>query len=304
MQNIKKTTVTMYAIAAFAGLGIAAGAPAVQAQSSYSSSDSTRVVLNPGTVIPVVLNDELTSRDSTSGDTFTATVDTSRAVYNRMLNGAVVDGEVVDATAQSGKDPGTLSLRFTRIRLANGETYTISGTPTSLDSKNVRLKSDGTLESKSSQNKNQSLTYTGIGAGAGLLLDVLKGGKLNLGDILIGGGLGYGAGELLKNKNQQVHDVDLKPGTQMGVVLGKRLLFHRHNSANVNSYNNNVGSGLRYYTYNGERWSYNPNTGERIRVSGSSYSAPAAPQSNRRYYSYMGHPYYLDLNTGERVKLD
>jgi len=295
----------MYAIAAIAGLGITAGAPAVQAQSSYSSSDSTRVVLNPGTVIPVVLNDELTSRDSTSGDTFTATVDTSRAVYNRMLNGATVDGEVVNATAQSGKDPGTLSLRFTRLRLANGEIYTISGTPTSLDSKSVRVQSDGTLESKAGQNnKNQSLTYAGIGAGAGLLLDVLKGGKLNLGDILIGGGLGYGAGELLKNKNQQVHDVDLKPGTQMGVVLGKRLLFHRRNSGTVNSYTNNVDSGLRYYTYNGERWSYNPNTGERLRLSGSSYIPQAAPQSNRRYYSYMGHPYYLDLNTGERVKLD
>jgi hypothetical protein len=270
MQTLKKTAVTLYAAAAFAALGVTAGAPAVQAQSSYSNSDSSRVVLNPGTVIPVVLNDELTSRDSTAGDTFTATVDTSRAVYNRMLNGAVVDGEVVDATAQSGKDPGTLSLRFTKLRLANGETFSISGTPTSLDSKNVKLRSDGTLESKTSKNgKNQSLTYAGIGAGAGLLLDVLKGGKLNLGDILIGGGLGYGAGELLKNKDQKVHDVELKSGTQMGVVLGKRLLFHRHNATNV-------------YTH----------------------TPPAEPQSNKRYYSYQGHPYYLDLNTGERVKLD
>lgn len=272
MQNKNKTTVSMLAIAAIAGLGAVAGTPA-QAQSGYSRPDSTRVVLNPGTVIPVVLNDELTSRDSTAGDTFTATVDTSRAVYNRMLNGAVVDGEVVDATAQSGKDPGTLSLRFTRIRLANGETYNISGTPTSLDSKSVRLKGDGTLESKAGQNgKNQSLTYAGIGAGAGLLLDVLKGGKLNLGDILIGGGLGYGAGELLKNQNKKVHDVDLKPGTQMGVVLGKRLLFHRRASAPA---------------YNDP-----------------SYNTPAVPQSNKKYYSYQGHPYYLDLNTGARVRLD
>lgn len=235
------------------------------------SSNNRRVVLDPGTVIPITLNNELSSDGSRQGDTFTANVDTSREAYNNLMNGAVVEGVVRDAVPQEGNNPGTLKIAFTRLRLSDGSSYAINGTPTSLSSSNLTQRSDGVLVSKSKK-KVDSLTYAGIGAGAGALVSILSNGKLKIEDILIGGGLGYAAGEYLKGQ-QKVHDVDLKTGTSLGVLLNNRVYYHRRNTG---SYMNN--SQMDTQTY---------------------HRTPG-----RKYYSYMGHPYYKDLNTGERVRLD
>ena len=241
-----------------------------------------QVVLDPGTVIPVLLNTELTSKNSSAGDTFTASVDTSRSAYNSLLRGAMVDGIVRHVSAQSGSDPGTLELAFTRLRLPGGETYPISGTVTSLDSKDLQVKADGTLQAVKT-NKDQSLTYAGIGAGAGALINILGGGKLRIEDVLLGGGLGYAAGQLLKG-TQKVGDVDLKPGTPVGVLLGQRVRYHRIAPALTPSVSPVVAPTL----------TQTPVT--RVR--------PSGVDGGRRYYSYLGHPYYLDLKTGKRVRLD
>lgn len=248
----------------------AASAPAT------ATRTGDQISLDPGTVIPVLLNTELTSNHSATGDTFTANVDTSRAAYNSLMRGATVEGVVRHATAHSGNDPGTLELAFTRLRLPNGDSYPISGTVTSLDSKDLQVGGDGVLRAVKI-NKDQSATYAGIGAGAGALIGILSGGKIRFEDLLLGGGLGYAAGQLLKN-TQQVHDVDLKPGTPVGVLLNQRVQYHR--------------STLNTGTRAGAVTNYRP------------MPVPAAPTNARRYYSYQGHPYYLDLKTGQRVKLD
>lgn len=204
--------------AAIAAVILGAGAPIASAQTNK------QVVLDPGTVIPVKLSTELDSSQAQVGDTFTTTVDDGKAAYNRIMQGATVDGIVRQVTPQSGDKPGTLSLGFTRLHLADGRTFTISGAPTSLDTKNLSTRSDGVLVAKNTS-KDQRGTYAGYGAGAGLLLDVLKGGKVNITDVLIGGVLGYGAGSVLKGP-QQVHDVDLKPGTEMGVLLDSRTRYY------------------------------------------------------------------------------
>lgn len=284
------------ALAATTLCAVSASAPAVLAQSSSRYGDE--VNLSPGTVIPVTLNTQISSADASEGDTFSASVDTSRQAYDSILRGAVVDGEVRRATPKQDKNPGTLQLAFTHLRLANGTSYPISGTPISLNSKDLKVDSNGVLQAQVDQKK-QDTTYAGIGAGAGILLGALNGGKIRLEDILVGGGLGYAASELLKGQ-QNVHDVVLKPGTPIGVLLGDRVRFHRRATLDtVTPYNG--GTRLRYYTYNGEQWTYNPVTGVRAQV-----SADPRPVANngRRYYSYQGHPYYLDLNTGERVRLD
>lgn len=258
-------------------------APAPSASTTTSTTSTTvirasdQVALDPGSVIPVTLNAELKSNTATAGDTFTATVDTTREAYNTILRGATVDGAVRHATPQSGSDPGTLELAFTRLRLSNGETYPISGTVTSLDSKDLKVGSDGVLQAVR-VNKDQSAAYAGIGAGAGAVIGILTGGKIRFEDLLLGGGLGYAAGQLLKN-TQQVHDVDLKPGTPVGVLLNERVRYHRSTPA--------ATATQRASTT----------------VRATSHATPAAA-GPRRYYSYQGHPYYLDLNTGKRVRLD
>jgi len=211
--------------AALAAVIFGAAVPMAGAQ------NSGQVVLNPGTVIPVKLNAELTSNQAQAGDTFTATVDDSKAAYNRIMQGATVDGVVREATPQEGSNPGLLKLGFTRLRLADGRAFSISGAPISLDTKSLSTRSDGVLVAKNTTKDNRG-TYAGIGAGAGLLLDVLKGGKLRIEDVLIGGVLGYGAGSLLKGQ-AQVHDVDLKPGTEMGVLLDSRTRYYHKTPAVV-----------------------------------------------------------------------
>ena len=274
-------TAGLSAPAAFAQNGYGNDGDTAPAATAQTSTDSgSQVALDPGTVIPVFLNTELTSKNSQAGDTFTASVDTSRSAYNDLLRGASVDGIVRHVSSQSGSDPGTLDLAFTRLRLADGQTYPISGTVTSLDSKDLQVKSDGTLQAVKT-NKDQSLTYAGVGAGAGALINVLSGGKIRFEDILLGGGLGYAAGQLLKG-TQKVSDVDLKPGTPMGVLLGQRVRYHR---------------------------TYAPATVAPIIPTGSvtvpaRVTPPSATDSGRKYYSYLGHPYYLDLKTGKRVRLD
>ncbi len=283
--------------------------PAASAPANNTASD--RVVLDPGTVIPVLLNTELSSKTANAGDTFTAKVDTNRSAYNSLLRGAEVEGVVRHVSPQSGSDPGTLDLTFTRLRLLGGESYLIFGTVTSLDSKDLQVKSDGTLQAVKT-NKDQSLTYAGIGAGAGALINVLGGGKLRIEDLLLGGGLGYAAGQLLKG-TQKVSDVDLKPGTPVGVLLNQRVSYHR---------------------------TYVPTAAPVAPAAPAATAAPVVPaataapvvpaataapvvlagslrvpvravrssrstaDSGRRYYSYLGHPYYLDLKTGKRVRLD
>lgn len=217
-----------FGVAAVAAAALGALAPMASAQTNNT------VVLDSGTVIPVRLDTELTSNHSQPGDPFTATVDDSTGAYRNILQGATISGVVRESTPQQGSNPGALSLGFTRIRLSDGRLVTISGTPTSLDTKNLTTRGDGVFVAKNTS-QDQRLTYTGIGAGAGILLDVLKGGKFNLQDILIGAGLGYGAGSILKSP-QQVHDVDLTPGTEMGVMLNEGTRYYHRTPATVKTY--------------------------------------------------------------------
>jgi hypothetical protein len=283
----------MIALSAIALTGSVVAVPQAQAQ-TYSND---RINLQPGTVIPVTLDSELSSDNSREGDVFTATVDTSRSAYDALMRGAHVEGTVDQATPRSGNDPGVLKLSFNRLVLADGSSVPISGTPTSLNSNNITVTGDGMLVARSVKT-DRSGAYAGIGAGAGLLLDVISGQRVRIGDLLLGGALGYAAGQFLKNG--QVHDVDLASGTPMGVVLKRSAYYHRgapvylHTPSPV---------ALKYYRFHGEEWSYNPATGERLRV-GVGPQTDYSQQSGRKYYSFQGHPYYLDLATGERVRLD
>ena len=208
-------------------IGIAAAVAALFGATplaGHTQTSSRAVTLRPGTVIPVKLNSELSSNQSNAGDTFTASVDDSKQAYNAIMRGATVSGVVRRATPQASDQPGLLDLSFTRLQLADGRSYSLSGTPASLDTKALKTRADGVLEAKNT-NKDQHLTYAGIGAGAGVLAGLLNGGKLKIEDILIGGGLGYAAGALLKGP-KQVHDVDLKAGTEMGVLLNNRVQYY------------------------------------------------------------------------------
>ncbi len=268
---------------------------------AFAQSNNRQLVLNSGTVIPVFLNTELTSNNSQAGDTFNASVDDSKPGYSAM-QGTIITGVVRNATPQSGKNPGKLDLAFTSLKLADGRSFTISGSPASLDPKTLTLNSNGTMQAKNT-NKNNRLTYAGIGAGAGALISLIGNGKLKIEDILLGGLAGFGAATVIKG-DEQVHDVDLKPGASLGVLLNNSVDLTQQASYGDNTpkYHQRGTSGVKYYTYMGQSYAMDLATGERYPIS----SAAPAPttQSGSKFYSYMGHPYRLDYETGERIRLD
>lgn len=177
--------------------------------------------LDAGTVIPVKLQRELSSKNNGEGDKFTTVVKADADGYSGLPEGTIVEGVIRAARQKEGKEAGYLDLAFKRIVLPSGRSYDIDGSVIGLDSKSVDKKPDGRLVAKQGK-KNNRLVYAGYGAGAGALVGLLGGGKLKLENILIGGALGYLAGSLEKGKSE-TRDITLKQGTEIGVRLERSV---------------------------------------------------------------------------------
>ncbi len=204
-------------------LGLALAALALPALVSAPAQAAGRQTVSSGTVITVKLDNDLSSSNANRGDTFTATV-TSDSTTG-IPAGSKVDGVVRSVTAQQDKNPGILDIDFNRVTLTNGRSYAISGSPISLDNKSVTRK-NGRLVAKN-QNKGPSrLTYVGIGAGAGLLVNILAHRKGTIMDTILGAAAGYGAGSLIKSGSTP-KDVNLKSGTKIGIQLDRSISIYR-----------------------------------------------------------------------------
>jgi len=182
-------------------------------------------VLTSETVIPVRLDTRLSSRESRNGDRFTATIGTDgRTVYGSLPAGTRIEGRVVTARPQSGKDPGVIELDFQRLRLPNGRAYAIDGQLISLDNNSVIRDENGTLRSRGSATARDNRTvYAGYGAGAGLIVGLLT--KRPLEGAILGGILGYLGGEAERSRNRP-SDVTLAAGTEFGVRLTRDVAIN------------------------------------------------------------------------------
>jgi hypothetical protein len=196
------------------------GAPA----QSGRAPEARRLRLDSGTVIPVKLNDRLSSKDSQQGDVFTATVQNSEEDPTDLPAGVKIEGVVRKVEAKDGKNPGMLDISFERIVLRNGKSFPISGSPIDLNNKSV-VHRNGRIIAKPGHNGPNREAYVGIGAGAGLLFNTLAHRKGTLLDTLVGAGLGYGAGSLIKN-GSSARDVELKSGTKLGVRLTRPVTIY------------------------------------------------------------------------------
>lgn len=194
----------------------------VSAPSAFAQRNRT-MTLDAGTVIPVKLEDKISSKTNNKGDTFTAKIkiDGNNNDYVGLPDGTIIEGRILSAKPREGKNPGTLELGFQRLRMPSGQSFPITGSLIGLDNKSVNKDRDGRIIAKPGT-QNKRVTYAGYGAGAGVLVGLLSGGKLNLGNVLLGGLLGYAAGSTQK-ASDSVRDVELKTGTEMGVRLDKKL---------------------------------------------------------------------------------
>src|SRR5262245_51378809 len=132
---------------------------------SALADDKRREVLPAGTIIPVKLTTDLSSKTSRPGDKFTAVVRYGRDDSD-MPEGTKVIGVVRDAIPCEDGKPGVLDLDFTKVVFPGGEAKPIEASLVSLDKKNVKYDSRGRIIAKDDKNKDR-MKFVGIGAGAG-----------------------------------------------------------------------------------------------------------------------------------------
>jgi hypothetical protein len=237
---------------------MAAGLAASLVNTSYigahaDPAEATRITLPVGTVIPVQLNSELSSKKSQPGDKFTATVKYGRDDAG-MPEGTRIEGVVKEALPSGDGKPGVLDVDFRRIDFPGGESRAIEASLYSLDGKSVK-RSDGRLVATSDKSKDR-LKWVGIGAGAGVLISALT-----KGNALVEGLLGAGAGYLFNElQNKKPGDVALKQGSEFGVRLDRQLAFNSDDrsyfrktqeSAKFDRYGERTKTDDRYYTEQG-----------------------------------------------------
>ena len=182
----------------------------------------SEVAIESGTVIPVKLEDELSSQTARTGDRFWMSMrDVSGTAYAGLPDGTRIEGVVTGAHAKEGNNPGVLELNFKRIVLPDGRTAQINGSLIGLDSTSVVKSSDGVYTARRGK-KDDRIVFAGYGAGAGLLVGLLT--KKPLEGAVLGGVLGYLFGEVQRN-NQRPADVVLTRGTEFGVRLDSDLVI-------------------------------------------------------------------------------
>src|SRR5216684_521480 len=163
------------------------------------------VLVPVGTNLKVRLNETLSSKESRTGDKFTAAVlDPVR------FNEATVHGHI-RSILKSGKVTGrtTMNLAFDSIDLTDNRHGVVHGYVTKVYGSNGTTDQEGGVQS--SGRGNQTLKRSGIGAAAGAIIGGIAGGGKGAAIGLILGGAG-GAGSLAIKGSKELK---LESGTEM-----------------------------------------------------------------------------------------
>lgn len=170
-------------------------------------------VIQKGTVIPVTMDRELSSRTARVGGAF-------YAHHNGVNGGGFPEntrftGRVESVTRASGTNAGAIDVGFVSAELSGGARVPIQGQLISLDDKSVRVdRSTGRLVATGRKNPAK---FIAIGAGAGLIIGQLAGKHAVVGGIL-GAAAGYLYGQN-QTKPAVGKDVQVPAGTRFGIVL-------------------------------------------------------------------------------------
>jgi len=189
-----------------------------------------------GAVVPVTLDQEITSATARVGDRFTATVRSQRLGDSEFPVGSKIEGIISEATAKTGNNPGVLDLDFRSVLLPDGTRRNISGELIALDSENVTSTGQGRIMAKNRTAKNDQLKVIGIGAGAGFVL-----GRLLKKDGLLSAAIGAAGGYIFNQQTDKnkAREAVLPTGTELGVKLNTSV-----NYTDTSNYSNDRASYL------------------------------------------------------------
>lgn len=182
-------------------------------------ASAATILVPENTVIPVTLDESLSSATNRVGDKFIA--------HHEGVNGAGFPertkflGRVESVTRASGKTAGQIGVAFVSAKLPNGTRVPIEGRLTSLDERNVQTDpATGRLVGTAAARKGD-LKFVAYGAGAGLVIGQVVGKRPFLGAVL-----GAAAGYLYGQKQVKPaigKDVQVASGTGFGILLDREV---------------------------------------------------------------------------------
>lgn len=185
---------------------------------------SVRYISIPsGVVVPVNLDQSLSSATTRVGDTFTASVISQRIGDSEFPAGTKIEGRVVESRARQGDNPGVLDLEFRSALLPTGERIALTGDLVALDNESV-ISSNGRIvaQARKGQSTGDRLKIVGIGAGAGFILGKVLDTNSTLTAVLgAAGGYLYSRS---RDKNKAA-DAMLAQNTKLGVRLNNGLNY-------------------------------------------------------------------------------
>jgi len=129
-----------------------------------SNATPSEVVLASNEIIPVTLDQQLSSTTSHVGDTFTATVDANGFdQYADLPSGTIIEGHVAAVQPMTETQPAILDLAFDRVDFPKGKSEAINGTLTSLDHQYAMQGDDGTYQAQDEAMNYERMVYLGYG---------------------------------------------------------------------------------------------------------------------------------------------
>jgi hypothetical protein len=183
-----------------------------------------RYVITSFTVIPLRLDQTLTSDGNRDGDSISATVRGDSDGYLNLPRGTQIVGIVRHAVPAGGNRPGQLDVRFTALILPDGNRYPVYGTVTQLSDPNIIKTGNGRFIAKNNEDvKNNIGTDAAIGAGAGLVLGSFHARAIR--GAAIGGVLGAIVGAFSSPHHDS--NVRIPQGTRLGLILSRDLTVDR-----------------------------------------------------------------------------
>jgi len=184
------------------------------------SQVASDIVLPQGTRINLQLNDYLSTKLNTEGQTFTATVSAPVYLKERLMipKGSIISG-TISRIMRPGRFKGKamMNLSFDSIRLPGASDLPIVATLVRLDPEgNGGTQQEGTIVGEGSKGKDVAKVATPTLAGAGI------GGIVNGGQgAAIGAGIGAVVG--LATLARPGKDLEIRRGAAMDVVLDRPL---------------------------------------------------------------------------------
>lgn len=180
-----------------------------------------RISVPEGAVVPIRIDQQISSATARVGDQVSATIDSQRMGDSEFPAGTRILGTVIEARPRQGDNPGTLDFDFRTAQLPTGERIPLRGQLISLDDKGVQTQ-NGRLIAKKGSSGNDRAKIIGIGAVAGFAI-----GRLVKKDGILPSVLGALGGYLYSQKNKdQAREAVLPQNTRIGLRLDDSVYYN------------------------------------------------------------------------------